>query len=87
MLKVISTYKHPFEMEIGQTLSSAPLSSDPRNHCVPMHEYLTVPDVTGWLILVMPLLRHFNNPPFSSINEIVLFLRQAFEARTISPKR
>lgn len=78
-LKSISTSDHPFEAKIGQYLSSPSLASDPTNHCVPIYELLRIPDVEDRIILVMPLLRPFDNPPFQTIGEAIDFLHQVFE--------
>lgn len=72
---------HPFEAEIGTFLSSRALASDPHNHCNPIHEVLKVPDDDDRIILVMPLLRPYNDPPFETFGETVDFFSQIFEVR------
>ena len=79
MLKVVETSKHPYEADIGTFLSSAPLSADPRNHCIPIYEVLQIPDNENKVILVMPLMRVYGNPRFDTIGEAVEFFRQIFE--------
>ena len=81
MLKQISRSVHPNEIPIGQYLSSPPLASDPRNHCCPVLDVLQDPTNADSQILVMPLLKEFNNPPQLTIGEAVDFFRQAFEVR------
>jgi hypothetical protein len=70
---------HPYEAEIGTFLSSQALASDPHNHCNPIHEVLKVPDNDDRIILVMPLLRPYNDPPFETFGETVDFFGQIFE--------
>ena len=72
---------HPYEAEIGTSLSTKPLTSDLRNHCVPILDVLTVPDTADMVIHVMPLLKPYGNPPFETYEEAVEFFRQAFEVR------
>lgn len=79
-LKRVSTKDHPYEVEISQMFSVEPLASDPHNHCVPIYEVLQVPD-DDTVLLVMPFLRTYNNPPFETVGEVVEFLRQMFEVR------
>ena len=82
-LKLISVDEHPEEIAIGQYLSSPPLSDDPRNHCCPVIDVLQDPLSSDKRIIVMPLLRAFDNPKFITVGEAVEFFRQAFEVRTI----
>ncbi|EIW83437.1 hypothetical protein CONPUDRAFT_121992 [Coniophora puteana RWD-64-598 SS2] len=78
MLKMITTSRHPHEAEIGQYLSSEPLASDPFNHCEPIYEVLRVPGDDDEVVLVMPLLRTFHDPPFDTVGEFVDFCIQVF---------
>lgn len=78
-LKRILTSRHPHEVEISRYLSSEPLASDPKNHCVPILEVLEVPNEPSLRILVMPLLRKFNDPTFLTVGEAIEFFRQVFE--------
>ena len=79
MIKRIYLNESPDEVEITQMFATEPLVSDPRNHCVPVIEVLTVPDSDNVRLIVMPLLRAFNNPPFNTLGEVVECLRQLFE--------
>lgn len=78
-IKSIDQTVHPFEEEIGKYLSSPDLASDPTNHCVPIYEVLRVPDVEDRILLVMPILRPFNDPPFEAVGEAMDFFQQIFE--------
>ncbi|KAI0358587.1 hypothetical protein OH77DRAFT_1474343 [Trametes cingulata] len=79
MLKKVQKSVHPYEVAIGQYFSSGPISSDPRNHCCPLYDVLQDPKDDDLQIIVMPLLRRYNNPPFETIGEAVEFFRQVFE--------
>ena len=80
-LKSVQPSVHPYEADIATYLSSEPLASDPKNHCVPIYEVLKVPDVDDRIILVMPLLRKYNRPPMQTFGESVDFFQQIFEVR------
>jgi len=78
-LKIVKQMVHPHEIEIGQFFSFEPMRSDPSNHCVPIYDVLRVPTDSNRVIIVMPLLREYTSPPFSSIGEAVECIRQLFE--------
>lgn len=72
---------HPYEADIGVYLSSPPLSEDPRNHCCPIYAVLHPPEDDNVAILVMPFLREHNNPPYTTVGEVIEFFRQVLEVR------
>ncbi|KAJ8487344.1 hypothetical protein ONZ45_g14367 [Pleurotus djamor] len=78
-LKCVNKTLHPHEAEIGRYFSTGDLASDPRNHCVPVYEVLQPPDNQELLLLVMPLLKYHDVPPFDTIGEAVDFFQQIFE--------
>lgn len=78
-LKVVDKSVHPHEVDIGQYFTMEPLASDPKNHCVPFLDVLSVPNEEGKHILVMPLLLDFTMPRFDTVGEVVECLRQLFE--------
>ncbi|KAF8870843.1 kinase-like domain-containing protein [Infundibulicybe gibba] len=78
-LKLIRKSVHPYEIDIGVFFATEPLKSDPQNHCVPLLDVLQVPDDTDQAILVMPMLRVYEDPRFDTIGEGVEFFRQIFE--------
>jgi hypothetical protein len=80
-LKAVKKSVHPFEADIGLFFSSDSMSSDPRNHCVPIYQTLQLPDDKDTIILVMPLLKQFYFPWFDTVGEVVEFFRQVFEVR------
>ncbi|KAF9252462.1 hypothetical protein L218DRAFT_951959, partial [Marasmius fiardii PR-910] len=67
------------ELTMGPMFRTEPYASDPRNHCIPIYEILTLSDVENMVLLVMPCLIAWNNPPFETIGEAVEFCRQMFE--------
>jgi hypothetical protein len=79
MLKVVKKSDHPHEADIGIFFSTEPLASHPSNHCVPIYDVLQVPDDDDTAILVMPILRRYDDPRFDTFGEIVAFFKQAFE--------
>jgi len=77
-LKRVERDKHPFEEEIAEFLQSDELASDRRNHCVKVVETLELPDHNN-IILVMPLLRGYDDPMFQTVGELIDCLQQLFE--------
>ena len=78
-LKCIERGDHPYEADIGLYLSSKALASQPANHCVPVYEVFTLDAEDDTMIMVMPLLRPYNDPGFDTIGEVVECFRQLFE--------
>lgn len=62
-------------------LSSEPLSSDPRNHCIPILELIQDDEDPSLSYMVMPFLRLMDDPPFDSVGDIVEFTNQILEVR------
>ncbi|GBE80551.1 hypothetical protein SCP_0302660 [Sparassis crispa] len=79
VLKKTKKSTHPYEAEIARFLSSSPLISDPRNHCVPICEALQDPIDEDIVLLVMPLLRLYDEPRFETVGEAVEFFHQMIE--------
>ncbi|KAJ8520793.1 hypothetical protein ONZ45_g2432 [Pleurotus djamor] len=79
LLKRVDQRVHPYEAEIGRFFSTGSLVMDPRNHCVPIYQALPASTDRDFLILVMPLLKDYDEPPFDTIGEAVEFFRQIFE--------
>lgn len=52
-----------------------------RNHCAPILDILPVDGEERDVILVMPLLKEFDKPPFKTFGEVIAFLSQIFEVR------
>ena len=64
------------EITIARSLSSPDNLSNVDNHCVPILDYFDDMADERKGILIMPLLRRFNNPNFIFISEVVEFVRQ-----------
>ena len=77
-MKRFSRTRDPYEKDITLFLSSEPAKSHPRNHSIPVHEIIDVPD-EEYSIIVMPLLDSFDNPRFETVGEVLECFRQIFE--------
>ncbi|KAI0027073.1 hypothetical protein K488DRAFT_63044 [Vararia minispora EC-137] len=55
-----------------------------RNHCVPVFDVLPIPDEEREVLIVMPLLRTFDEPRFETFGETIAFFTQLFEASGIA---
>lgn len=69
------------EGDLLRELHAGELGRDPLNHCVPLYEVLHVPGDPNSRLLVTPMLRAMNDPPFDTVGEIVDCIRQIFEVR------
>ena len=78
-LKRIKRGDHPYEADIALYFSSPALASQPANHCVPVHEVFALDAEDDGMIMVMPLLRPYDDPSFDTIGEAVECFRQLFE--------
>ena len=79
MMKRVVDTEHSDELGITKLFSSKPLVSDPKNHCLPLFDVLQVPDYEGMILLVMPILRSFNQPKIWTYGEAVEFFRKVIE--------
>jgi hypothetical protein len=73
---------HPYEVEIGRFLSSEELLATRANHAVPIHDVLKPPGDNDLVLIVMPLLRTFEDPQFETVGEAIDFFGQIFEVRS-----
>ncbi|KAF6751414.1 kinase-like domain-containing protein [Ephemerocybe angulata] len=78
VLKRVDRDKYPLEVEISSLLAEEPLRSDPNNHCIPSIEIMAHPTDDNIVILVLPVLRDFDDPPFDTVGEVLDFIRQFF---------
>ena len=78
MLKKVSTAR---ELAISQLVSSPRLRHDPRNHCVPLLEVIGLSGAHDQKLMVMPLLRPFDQPRFQTFGEFVTFFTQTCDVR------
>jgi hypothetical protein len=70
---------HPHEVEIGRFLSSLATRG---NHAVPVLDVLQPPGDNDLVLIVMPLLRTFGDPPFETVGEAIDFFGQIFKVRS-----
>ena len=78
MLKKVYSDEGPHELMITQLFSSRGLARDPRNHCVPLLDIIEIPQ-NGQKLMVLPLLRPFNDPHIQTVGEFVAFFTQICE--------
>jgi hypothetical protein len=78
MFKKVLPEEGPHELYITDLFSSPGLKDDPANHCVPLLDLIELPE-DGGKLMVMPLLRPFNNPRFQTYGEFVAFFLQICE--------
>ena len=69
------------ESRIATMLSSEPLLSDPRNHCVPILDLIQDDEDPTVSYMIMPFLRSFDSPPFDTVADVVDFTDQILEVR------
>ncbi|KAJ7680947.1 kinase-like domain-containing protein [Mycena polygramma] len=79
VLKQIKVSQHPDELKLWSMLTTEPLASDSRNHCVPMYDVLHVPDDEDKILVVMPFLSPWLDPEFHTIGEVVDFFGQLID--------
>ncbi len=80
VIKRILKSVHPHESDIGRFLYSLP--PDPRNHCCPTLDVLDDPEDSDVQLIVMPLLRAYDDPKLATVGEAMEFFRQLFEVLT-----
>lgn len=84
LLKLNTRGEDPEEISVGRYFSAEPLAHNSRNHCIPLYEVLDPPGkYSGDQLLVMPLLRVFDDPPFTTIGEVVEFFAQIIEVLSL----
>ena len=64
-------------------LSTPERLADPHNHAAPILDYFEDDGETQDAFVVMPLLRYFDDPPFTTVNEPIDFVRQILEVRML----
>ena len=84
MLKRVDVRGGQQELKIAQMLSSPKFRDDPRNHSVPLLEILELPDTLDQKLIVMPILRPFDDPCFRTYGEFVAFFIQICEVSHLS---
>jgi hypothetical protein len=79
IFKSLTTTRHPEEVPIQRRFSSAPLSSDPNNHCVALYEVLDDPESSERAFIVEPLLLPCDHVPFATVGEVLDLIGQLFQ--------
>ena len=69
------------ELTILKHLTSEEMLKDPRNHTVPLLDVISE-DEDPEMFMVMPLLLEFHFLSFTSVDEVVDFMRQTLEVRS-----
>ncbi|KAG2014288.1 other/AgaK1 protein kinase [Coprinopsis cinerea AmutBmut pab1-1] len=82
VLKRISRSRAPEEVSILDYFSKEPWASQLENHCVPLVEVLRPPGDPDHDVVVLPVLRQYDNPEFETIGEAIDFIRQVLEGFT-----
>lgn len=77
-VKIKKLVKGRKELDIALFLSSGEFRKDPRNHCVPILDVFSE-EGHPMVFMVMPLLIKYDTPPFSSVDEVLDFMRQTLE--------
>ncbi|KAH9920912.1 kinase-like domain-containing protein [Fomitopsis serialis] len=67
------------ESRIATILCSPPLNDDPTNHCVPILDMFEDDEDAVASYMVMPFLRHFDDPPFECVDDVLDFGEQMLE--------
>ncbi|KZT74482.1 hypothetical protein DAEQUDRAFT_701868 [Daedalea quercina L-15889] len=67
------------ELRIACMFSSTPLCDDPANHAVPILDTFEDEENEYISYLVMPLLRHIDDPPMTAVGDVVEFIDQILE--------
>ncbi|KAG8871034.1 hypothetical protein FRB97_009147 [Tulasnella sp. 331] len=75
------SFKSSSELDIGRFLASEDLLEDPRNHAMPLLDFLEDEIDPEIVILVFPLLRRMDKPRPASVRECVYFIEQTLEVR------
>lgn len=77
------TQKEKREGEMAAFFSTSERLGNSRNHCVPVYDCISDTVDPEIEMLVMPLLRSFNDPPFEAVGEVLDFVRQTLEVQSI----
>ena len=77
--RTVTDGSEDLESKIALMLSSEPLASDSRNHCVPILDSFQDDENPRIHYLVMPFLRRVDNPPFQTVEDVCDFTDQILE--------
>lgn len=82
-IKRVDTTTHPDEVKIASRLGSLESCKDPKNHCIPVLDVFPDKQDARYQYIVMPVLRPFNEPNFTSFGEVVDFVDQTLEVASL----
>ncbi|KAL5513751.1 hypothetical protein ACEPAH_4151 [Sanghuangporus vaninii] len=77
-IKMKKLFKGSKELEIVRFFTSEDMSRDPRNHCVSVLDVFSE-EGRPFQFMVMPLLTSYQDPPFSTVDEALDFVKQLLE--------
>ncbi|KAF9226739.1 hypothetical protein BS17DRAFT_776054 [Gyrodon lividus] len=78
-IKRVNALINPNEFEIAMHLGSPDSQKDELNHCVPVLDSFTDEQQPNYQYIVMPVLRPFNQPDFTSVKEVIDFVDQTLQ--------
>ncbi|EAU82366.1 other/AgaK1 protein kinase [Coprinopsis cinerea okayama7 len=78
-LKKVNKTKHPHEISIMEYFSEEDLSTKSENHVVPLLAVLHPPGEVEIEVVVIPILRAYDDPPLETLGEAVDYIRQILE--------
>jgi serine/threonine protein kinase len=78
-IKRVDSRTHPKEVKIASRLGLPEKQKDKRNHCVPILAIFSDDRDPWYQYIVMPVLRPFNEPNFTSFGEVVDYVNQTLE--------
>ena len=80
-IKRVHSATHPYEAKIASRLGSLASRKDKTNHCVPILAVFYDDWDSKYQYIVMPVLRPFDDPNFTTFGEVIDFVNQTLEAR------
>ncbi|KAH0826181.1 hypothetical protein J3R83DRAFT_5613 [Lanmaoa asiatica] len=78
-IKRVDNTTHPNEVNIASRLGSPESRKDKRNHCIPLLAVFPDEQDARYQYMVMPVLRPFDEPNFTSFGEVIDFVDQTLE--------
>lgn len=85
LIKMVMENHDKEEIPVGRLFSSEPHASNPRNHCIPLYDVMEIPNTNPLrLALVIPFMRKFDDPQFTTVSEAVDFFAQIIEVIKLS---
>lgn len=79
--------RNPSELDVALSLTTPNLINHPMNHCVRILDTFVDALEPDRYFIVMPFLCPFDDPPFGAIGEVIDFVRQTLEVRSVWIKK